>query len=75
LKFQEEHSALYSRLPTLHVVYDFPPLQVTVPKQIERSKVVLHSNFMKEKDYDELLHDCGLCICLSLCEGFGHAGE
>jgi len=28
---------------------------------------------LKESEYDELLQECGLAICLSLAEGFGHA--
>jgi hypothetical protein len=28
---------------------------------------------MPEADYDALLKECGLCICLSAAEGFGHA--
>ena len=72
LKFKEEHTTLYSRLPTLNVVYDPTAIQVTVPSAIE-DKVILHSKFLKESEYDELFHECGLCICLSLCEGFGHA--
>lgn len=72
LKFKEEHSTLYSKLPVLNVVYDPTAIQVTVPPQIE-DKVILHSKVLKETEYDDLLHECGLCICLSLCEGFGHA--
>ena len=37
------------------------------------SKVVLYSKPLNENDYDELFRECGLCICLSLTEGFGHA--
>jgi hypothetical protein len=43
-----------------------------IPAEV-KEKIILHSEVMKEKDYDELLQECGLCICLSAAEGFGHA--
>ena len=60
--------SLYRRLPTLNIVcwYD-----LTIPVELEE-KVKLHK-FLEDKDYDELLKECGLCICLSQAEGFGHA--
>jgi hypothetical protein len=62
--------ALFTRLPELHVVWHdrLPP----IPENIA-SKVIVHSGFMDEKEYDELLHECGLAICMSATEGFGHA--
>jgi hypothetical protein len=60
--------SLYRRLPILNIVswHD-----LTIPVELEE-KVKLHK-FLEEKDYDELLKECGLCICLSQAEGFGHA--
>jgi hypothetical protein len=46
-------------------------MQIQIPKLIEE-KVVLHTN-LSEKEYDDLLLECGLCICLSKAEGFSHA--
>jgi glycosyltransferase involved in cell wall biosynthesis len=73
LKIQATIPSLYGSLPELHIVHQpeavpLPPL----PESLE-SKVKLHSGVMTESDYDELLHDCGLCICMSATEGFGHA--
>lgn len=64
---------MYVRLPELHIVHS--PDHVTLPPIPEevREKIILHSEVMKETDYDALLHECGLCICLSAAEGFGHA--
>ncbi len=64
---------LYRGLPELHIVHspDHVPLP-PVPEEV-KDKIILHSEVMKEKDYDELLQECGLCICLSAAEGFGHA--
>lgn len=58
----------FCKLPILHVVSSNP---IEVPSSISE-RVVLHSNLSVE-DYDNLLTECGLCICLSKAEGFGHA--
>jgi glycosyltransferase involved in cell wall biosynthesis len=73
LKIQSTIPSLYPTLPELHMVYDakaisLPPL----PESLE-GKIKLHGEVLKEADYDELLHECGLCICMSAAEGFGHA--
>ena len=64
--------AMFAGLPELHIVYS--PAHITLPPIPETlsSKVKLHAEIMKEAEYDELLHDCGLCICMSAAEGFGH---
>ena len=62
----------YRKLPTLNIVYSETDIQIYVPEDIQ-SKVVLHSKVLKESEYDALIKDCGLCICLSASEGFGHA--
>jgi len=67
-----EDPKLYTKLPILHVVYSPDHHDVTVPVEIS-DKVILKAEVLKETEYDELLKECGLCICLSLTEGFGHA--
>lgn len=65
--------SLFKHLPELHIVH--APEHVAappIPAEIA-DKVKLHSEVMSEKDYDELLQECGLCICMSAAEGFGHA--
>jgi hypothetical protein len=64
--------SLYASLPELNIVYD--PAAMVLPElpQDLTTKVKLHTT-LSEKDYDALLHECGLCICLSAAEGFGHA--
>jgi len=59
-------------LPDLHIVYDGTRMQVDVPEVVS-SRIKLYSSTLKEKEYTELLHECGLAICLSAAEGFGHA--
>jgi hypothetical protein len=68
----QETPALYRKLPTLHIPYSDTDIQITVPEDI-KSKVVLYPKSMSENEYDELFKECGLCICVSLTEGFGHA--
>ena len=65
--------SLFRAFPELHIVHApeyvaAPP----IPPEIA-DKVKLHSEVMTEKEYDELLQECGLCICMSAAEGFGHA--
>ena len=73
MRIQQADPNRFSHLPELHIVYspqhmNLPP----IPESIA-SKCIIHAEVMKEKDYDELLQECGLCICMSASEGFGHA--
>jgi glycosyltransferase involved in cell wall biosynthesis len=73
LRVQQTHPDLYKDFPELHIVHN--PEVVPLPPLPEciQDKIVLHSEVMKEEDYDKLLQECGLCICMSAAEGFGHA--
>ena len=73
MRIQQTNPMLYSKLPELHIVHspqhvDFPP----IPQSL-LSKIIVHAEVMEEKAYDALLQECGLCICMSGAEGFGHA--
>lgn len=72
MRIKEQDSTLYSKLPTLHLVYSPEHLVINVPQEIE-NKVVVKATVLKESEYDDLLKECGLCVCMSLSEGFGHA--
>jgi hypothetical protein len=72
MRIKENNPTLYDKLPTLHVVYSPEHMQVTVPESIQ-DKVIIKAEVMKDTEYDELLKECGVCICTSLAEGFGHA--
>lgn len=67
---QRQNIGLFYQLPELHIVHvsELPP----IPESL-KSKIILHSEVMPEKEYDELVQSCGLCICMSAAEGFGHA--
>ena len=64
--------SIYSKLPVLHVVYSSAHINVYSPPEIS-DKVILRGEVLPQDEYDELLKECGLCICLSAAEGFGHA--
>jgi hypothetical protein len=70
---QRNAPILYPMLPELHIVHmpEAVPLPTLPPAVAD--KVVLHSEVMAEAEYDALLKECGLCICMSAAEGFGHA--
>jgi hypothetical protein len=61
----------YAKLPELHIPRNSQEIDFFVPDEI-KSKVTLYDT-LSESEYDKLLHECGLAICLSNCEGFGHA--
>ena len=63
---------LYAHLPELNIVYD-PSVFALPPIPDEFSAKIKLKTTLSETDYDALLHECGLCICLSAAEGFGHA--
>jgi len=57
----------FCRLPELHVV---TWREIEIPSNIS-SRVIIHKK-LSDEEYDEILKVCGLCICLSKAEGFGH---
>ena len=68
LKIQKDAPIDFTRLPFLHVV---SWKEVKVPESIA-DRVLIHDK-LSDNDYDQLLAECGLCICLSRAEGFGHS--
>lgn len=73
IRIAQQRPDMYKSLPELHIVHDPNAIQLPpIPEQFQ-SKIKLHSEILKEKEYDDLLQECGLCICMSAAEGFGHA--
>lgn len=64
--------ATYSKLPVLHIVYSPQDMTIVCPPEIA-DKVILKAEVMKQTEYDDLMKECGLSICLSVAEGFCHA--
>lgn len=73
MQIQNKHAHIWPALPELHIVYS--PAHVQIPEIPEslRSKIVMHAEVMAEAEYDALMKECGLSICTSAAEGFGHA--
>lgn len=63
---------IYRKLPTLHIPFSETDIQIFVPEDIS-SKVVLYPKPLTDNEYNDLLLECGLCVCLSAGEGFCHA--
>jgi len=72
MRLKASEPSIYSKLPVLHVVYSPAHINVYSPPEIS-DKVILRGEVLPQDEYDELLKECGLCICLSAAEGFGHA--
>lgn len=73
MAIKRKDPSLYKALPVLHVVYDPQAIPLSdIPDEFNE-KIKLIKGPIPEKEYDELLQECGLCICLSAAEGFGHA--
>jgi len=73
MRIQRQDPSLFNHLPEVHIVFNPKAVPLPdVPAELTK-KIKYHSEFMSEKEYDELLQECGLCICLSAAEGFGHA--
>ena len=73
IEIHEKSPWLFEKLPILHIPYT--PTEVYIPEIPEqlKPKIVLYPGVLNEHDYDTLLSECGLAICLSAAEGFGHA--
>ena len=66
------HSSDRTGFPELHIPYDSTRMNLTVPEDVA-SLIHTYPSTLKQVEYDSLLSDCGLAICLSGAEGFGHA--
>jgi hypothetical protein len=70
IKALKELPAFYENLPHVTMVY-----QIKLPEvpDIVKDKFTCITERLADKDYDAILHESGLAICLSVAEGFGHA--
>ena len=71
-RIRQKDDVLYQKLPELHIVYNPQSITIFVPDTLP-DKVIIHSEVMSESDYNSLVKECGLCVCISVAEGFGHA--
>lgn len=73
MRIQQTAPSAFAGLPEVHIVYSPQHIQVPPIPESVASKFKIHAEVLSEKDYDALLQECGLCICMSAAEGFGHA--
>jgi len=72
-KIKKENPVLYDLLPNLVIPHN-PIVKFHFPPELS-DKVTIISKILTESEYDTLLSECGLAICLSAAEGFGHAAN
>lgn len=68
-----QNPTVFPSLPHLTIVH--VPSRVPmgdIPEGL-KSKITVRSEVIPEDEYKALLHECGLVICTSAAEGFGHA--
>lgn len=73
MRVRELNMQAYLALPELHLVYNAQIVHLPALPDVVRDKIVAHPEPLPEAEYDALLKECGLCICTSAAEGFGHA--
>jgi hypothetical protein len=68
-----QHPAIFHKMPHLTIVHvpEHVPIG-NIPEGI-KSKFTVRSEVVPEEEYTALLHECGLVVCTSAAEGFGHA--
>ena len=71
-RVQQEDPEFFKKFPDLYIPYDPAVITITYPESIE-SKVHLIPQVLTDKEYDDLVSECGLCICISAAEGYCHA--
>jgi hypothetical protein len=72
LKIKTSNPNLYSLLPSLSIPYDPNAISFHYPPGLD-DKITILDKVLTESEYDSLLNECGLAICTSAAEGFGHA--
>ena len=73
MRIQHQKPALYAELPALTIVHSPAHVKIAPMPATVADKLTLVSEVMKEEEYDALMKECGLAVCLSVAEGFGHA--
>lgn len=71
-EIRKQEPIIYRLLPTLYIPYNPNHVTIYSPPEIA-DKVNLMPAELTDAEYDKLLAECGLAICLSAAEGYGHA--
>ena len=68
-----QHPEVFPSLPHLTLVHLPSRVPIgNIPEGIA-SKITVRSEVVPDEEYTALLHECGLVVCTSAAEGFGHA--
>lgn len=68
-----QHPEVFPSLPHLTLVHVPSHVPIgNIPEGI-MSKITVRSEVVPDEEYTALLHECGLVVCTSAAEGFGHA--
>lgn len=68
-----QHPEVFPSLPHLTLVHLPSRVPIgSIPEGIA-SKITVRSEVVPDEEYTALLHECGLVVCTSAAEGFGHA--
>jgi len=73
MRIQHQDPAVYELLPELTIVHSPARVRIGALPDHVADKIKLVSEVLSDKDYDALLSEAGLVVCLSVAEGFGHA--
>jgi len=72
MRIRSDDPTLYARLPTVTMVYRIP--LPTIPDYLnDKFTVFAGPDPLSEEQYNELVATCGLTLCISGAEGFGHS--
>lgn len=72
LHVMQNDPTLYKLLPELTIPYNADHVSFHVPSELN-GKVTILNKELSDEEYNALLEECGLAICTSASEGFGHA--
>jgi len=68
-----QNPAAFEALPHLTIVHVPSAVPIgDIPEGI-KSKITVRGEVIPDEEYKTLLHTCGLVVCMSAAEGFGHA--
>lgn len=68
-----QHPEIFPKLPHLTVVHVPEHVPIGDISSGIASKITVRGEVIPEEEYTALLHTCGLVVCTSAAEGFGHA--
>lgn len=71
LEIKKSDIEFYNKLPVLHIPAHPKHIQIGFPDELKDKVIVLGE--LTDTQYSDLLHECGLLICTSASEGYGHA--